>query len=109
MKEEERFKVAIAGGGIAAVEAALAEMRPSLPPGLDAFAVQFRQADFIATSIRNVERVLLEAAAVVAVVLLLFLMHELMLMQRRLWRRSVPLLRVRIVSQWVLAIIMLVY
>ena len=58
-----------------AVEAALAEMQPTLPRGLDATRVQFRQADFIATSIRNVETVLLEAAAVVAVVLILFLLN----------------------------------
>ncbi len=58
-----------------AVEAALAQLRPTLPAGLDASRVQFRQADFIATSIRNVETVLLEAAAVVAVVLVLFLMN----------------------------------
>jgi len=58
-----------------AVEAALAELQPSLPPGLDAARVQFRQADFIAASIANVETVLLEAAAVVAVVLVLFLMN----------------------------------
>ncbi len=57
-----------------AVEAALAELRPALPAGLDASRVQFRQADFIAASIRNVERVLLEAAAVVAAVLFLFLL-----------------------------------
>jgi HME family heavy-metal exporter len=58
-----------------AVEAALAELQPSLPAGLDASRVQFRQADFIATSIANVETVLLEAAAVVAVVLILFLLN----------------------------------
>ncbi|MBY0336526.1 MAG: efflux RND transporter permease subunit [Acetobacteraceae bacterium] len=58
-----------------AVETALAEMQPTLPRGLDATRVQFRQADFIATSIRNVETVLLEAAAVVAVVLVLFLLN----------------------------------
>jgi heavy-metal exporter, HME family len=58
-----------------AVEAALAELQPTLPPGLDASRMQFRQADFIATSIRNVETVLLEAASVVAVVLILFLLN----------------------------------
>ncbi len=58
-----------------AVEAALAELRPRLPGGLDASRVQFRQADFIASSIANVEKVLLEAAAVVAVVLILFLLN----------------------------------
>ncbi|MDB5414457.1 MAG: heavy metal efflux pump, CzcA family protein [Rubritepida sp.] len=58
-----------------AVEEALERLRPTLPQGLDASRVQFRQADFIATSIANVQRVLLEAAAVVAVVLILFLMN----------------------------------
>ncbi|WP_207540399.1 efflux RND transporter permease subunit [Sabulicella rubraurantiaca] len=58
-----------------AVEAALAELKPTLPPGLGASRVQFRQADFIATSIRNVETVLIEAGIVVAVVLALFLMN----------------------------------
>ncbi|MFC7478131.1 efflux RND transporter permease subunit [Dankookia sp. GCM10030260] len=58
-----------------AVEAALAELQPGLPAGLEASRVQFRQADFIATAIANVETVLLEAAAVVAVVLILFLLN----------------------------------
>lgn len=57
------------------IEAALAEVQKTLPPGLSATNVQFRQASFIETSIANVERVLLEAAAVVAVILLLFLMN----------------------------------
>jgi len=57
-----------------AVEAALAEIQRGLPAGMEATRVQFRQADFIATSIRNVERVLLEAALVVTVVLILFLL-----------------------------------
>jgi HME family heavy-metal exporter len=37
--------------------------------------LQFRQATFIETSVDNVKRVLLEAAAVVAVILILFLMN----------------------------------
>jgi HME family heavy-metal exporter len=57
------------------VEAALAEIQKTLPEGVSATNVQFRQATFIETSIANVERVLLEAAAVVAVVLILFLMN----------------------------------
>jgi len=57
------------------VEAALAELQRAMPPGVTADKVQFRQADFIAASVRNVERVLLEAVAVVAVVLFLFLLN----------------------------------
>jgi heavy-metal exporter, HME family len=57
------------------VEMALAEIQKTLPDGISATNVQFRQASFIETSIANVERVLLEAAGVVAVILLLFLMN----------------------------------
>ncbi|HYF55432.1 MAG TPA: efflux RND transporter permease subunit, partial [Salinarimonas sp.] len=57
------------------VEAALAEIQKTLPKGVSATNVQFRQATFIETSIANVERVLLEAAAVVGVILILFLMN----------------------------------
>ncbi|MGK7870391.1 efflux RND transporter permease subunit [Falsiroseomonas sp. E2-1-a20] len=57
------------------VEAALAELQRAMPPGVTANNVQFRQADFIAASIGNVEKVLLEAVAVVAVVLFLFLLN----------------------------------
>jgi HME family heavy-metal exporter len=57
------------------VEAALGEIQKTLPAGLSATNVQFRQATFIERSIANVERVLLEAAAVVAVVLILFLLN----------------------------------
>ena len=58
-----------------AVEAQLAAIQKSLPAGVTADKVQFRQATFIEASIANVERVLLEAAIVVAVVLMLFLMN----------------------------------
>ncbi|MFC7331746.1 efflux RND transporter permease subunit [Rhodocista pekingensis] len=57
------------------IEAALAELAPTLPPGITADTILFRQADFIETSIANVERVLVEAAAVVTVVLFLFLLN----------------------------------
>ncbi len=57
------------------VERALKEMAPSLPAGIKADNMLFRQADFIETSIRNVERVLLEAVAVVALVLFAFLLN----------------------------------
>jgi HME family heavy-metal exporter len=58
-----------------AVEAQLEAIQKNLPQGVVANKVQFRQATFIETSISNVERVLLEAAAVVAVILVLFLMN----------------------------------
>jgi CzcA family heavy metal efflux pump len=57
------------------IEAALQDLERTLPAGISATNVQFRQATFIETSIHNVESVLLEAAAVVAVVLLVFLMN----------------------------------
>src|SRR6188768_2695265 len=53
----------------------LAELEPSLPSGVKANEVIFRQASFIENSIRNVERVLFEAALVVAVILFAFLLN----------------------------------
>jgi HME family heavy-metal exporter len=58
-----------------AIEAQLDTIQKTLPQGVTANKVQFRQATFIETSIGNVERVLAEAAVVVAVVLMLFLMN----------------------------------
>lgn len=55
------------------VEGALAAL--SLPDGVSADQVLFRQADFIATSVGNVVTVLKEAAIVVAIVLFLFLLN----------------------------------
>src|SRR4028118_243884 len=57
------------------IEAALAEIQKTLPQGISATNLQFRQATFIETSVDNVKQVLLEAAAVVAVILILFLMN----------------------------------
>jgi len=57
------------------IEARLANLQKALPAGIRADKIQFRQATFIETSIRNVQRVLVEAAVVVAVVLMLFLMN----------------------------------
>ncbi|MBR1249671.1 efflux RND transporter permease subunit [Bradyrhizobium sp. AUGA SZCCT0169] len=57
------------------IEQALKEITASLPTGMKADQIIFRQANFIETSIGNVERVLLEAGAVVAIVLFLFLMN----------------------------------
>ncbi|WP_230532419.1 efflux RND transporter permease subunit [Microvirga roseola] len=57
------------------IEAALRDIQKTLPQGVSATNLQFRQATFIETSIGNVKQVLLEAAAVVAVILVLFLMN----------------------------------
>ena len=57
------------------IEQALKEITNTLPKGIKADQILFRQAAFIETSIRNVERVLLEAALVVAVVLFAFLLN----------------------------------
>jgi HME family heavy-metal exporter len=57
------------------IEDALQELNRSLPHGIKADNLIFRQANFIETSIRNVRVVLLEAAVVVAVVLFAFLLN----------------------------------
>lgn len=55
------------------LEAVLAELRTSLPPGFNELDVLFRQASFIEVAIKNVETVLLEAVVVIAVILMLFM------------------------------------
>ncbi|MCC6776011.1 MAG: efflux RND transporter permease subunit [Hyphomicrobiales bacterium] len=55
------------------IEQALKEL--TLPKDIRADRILFRQADFITTSIRNLERVLVEAALVVTVVLFAFLLN----------------------------------
>ena len=57
------------------VEAQLAEIQKTMPVGVKADQIQFRQATFIETSIANVKSVLVEAALVVAVILMLFLLN----------------------------------
>jgi HME family heavy-metal exporter len=57
------------------LEEALREISAGLPNGIRADQILFRQANFIETSIRNVERVLLEAAVVVALILFAFLLN----------------------------------
>jgi HME family heavy-metal exporter len=59
----------------AEIEQALKEISSSLPNGIKADQILFRQSNFIETSIRNVEKVLIEAALVVAVVLFAFLLN----------------------------------
>lgn len=57
------------------IEAQLAKIQKTMPEGVTANRIQFRQASFIETSIQNVKSVLVEAAVVVAFILLLFLMN----------------------------------
>jgi len=57
------------------IEAQLASIQKTMPAGVKADQIQFRQATFIERSIGNVQGVLLEAAVVVAVILMLFLMN----------------------------------
>ncbi|MCD2175778.1 efflux RND transporter permease subunit [Rhizobium sp. C4] len=57
------------------VEAALSEIGATLPAGVKADQVLFRQANFIETSIGNVQKVLVEAIVVVAIILFVFLLN----------------------------------
>lgn len=57
------------------IESELAKIQKTLPEGIRADQIQFRQATFIENSIANVKSVLIEAAAIVALVLMLFLMN----------------------------------
>lgn len=58
-----------------AIEQAMAELNRTMPKGIKVDNVVFRQANFIETSIRNVQTVLVEAIVVVAIVLFLFLLN----------------------------------
>jgi heavy-metal exporter, HME family len=58
-----------------AVEAALAEIGPSLPHGIRADKVQMRQADFIEASLSTLQKVMIEAGIMVAIVLFAFLLN----------------------------------
>jgi len=57
------------------LEAAVTDLTATLPHGIKADNIIFRQANFIETSIYNVQKVLLEAAVVVAIVLFAFLLN----------------------------------
>ncbi|OPH82883.1 efflux RND transporter permease subunit [Nitrobacter vulgaris] len=57
------------------IEATLRDLQLTMPAGISVTNVQFRQATFIETSIRNVERVLVEASIVVALILFVFLVN----------------------------------
>lgn len=57
------------------IQQAMAELNRTMPEGIKVDSLVFRQADFIETSIHNVEKVLLEAVVVVSLVLFLFLLN----------------------------------
>jgi HME family heavy-metal exporter len=56
-----------------AIESALADLRTSLPPGMQAPQITMRQASFIEASIETLQGKLVAASVVVAVILYLFL------------------------------------
>jgi len=58
-----------------AIEKALTELEGTLPAGLEIQTGIFRQANFINTSINNLQRTLLEGAIFVIIILLIFLMN----------------------------------
>ncbi|MBD5325550.1 MAG: efflux RND transporter permease subunit [Bacteroides sp.] len=57
------------------VDSELADIRAGLPAGVSMHTDIFRQADFISTSISNLQRALLEGGLLVAIVLFFFLMN----------------------------------
>ena len=57
------------------IETALADLGKSLPAGMVAPEIVFKQADFIEASVTNVEEALRDGAIMVAVVLFLFLLN----------------------------------
>src|SRR5262249_25975184 len=57
------------------IEAALQLIQRTLPAGISATNVQFRQASFVEASIGSLKKALIEAAVVVALVLIVFLMN----------------------------------
>ncbi len=56
------------------VEAALGDLARTLPAGIRGDEILFKQADFIAASVHNVEEALRDGAVIVALVLFLFLL-----------------------------------
>ncbi|HJX57876.1 MAG TPA: efflux RND transporter permease subunit, partial [Thiobacillus sp.] len=57
------------------IEAALAELNKNMPAGIAAKDILFKQANFIESSVSNVEEALRDGAIMVAVVLFLFLLN----------------------------------
>jgi HME family heavy-metal exporter len=57
------------------IEAAITQLSAAAPEGTKVDQILFRQADYISTSVRNVQVVLIEAIVVVAIVLFAFLLN----------------------------------
>lgn len=58
----------------AAIEAALEDLRPSLPPGVEA-GILFRQGDFIEHAVGNLKEAIRDGAIMVTIILLVFLLN----------------------------------
>jgi CzcA family heavy metal efflux pump len=58
----------------AKIEQALAELRPTLPPGVE-ISILFKQSDFIESAISNLKEAIRDGALMVTVVLFLFLLN----------------------------------
>lgn len=58
----------------AAIEKALVELRPSLPPGVEA-GILFRQGDFIEHAVGNLKEAIRDGAIMVTLILFLFLLN----------------------------------
>ncbi len=58
----------------AAIEKALEELRPSLPPGVEA-GILFRQGDFIEHAVGNLKEAIRDGAIMVTIILFLFLLN----------------------------------
>jgi len=58
----------------AAIEQALVDLRPTLPPGVEA-EILFRQGDFIESAIGNLKEAIRDGALMVTIVLFLFLLN----------------------------------
>ncbi len=58
----------------AAIEAALEELRPGLPPGVEA-GILFRQGDFIEHAVGNLKEAIRDGAIMVTIILLVFLLN----------------------------------
>lgn len=56
------------------IEKALAELRPTLPPGVE-LSIMFKQGDFIESAIGNLKEAIRDGALMVTVVLFLFLLN----------------------------------
>jgi CzcA family heavy metal efflux pump len=58
----------------AAIEAALEDLRPGLPPGVEA-GILFRQGDFIEHAVGNLKEAIRDGAIMVTIILLVFLLN----------------------------------